>query len=420
MVTNRSEFSFFNFIGTLLSIPVITSGLSQIMVIAQVFVMDTWKGGKFLKTTFLWDSVVVDWITFFIFFGFPLSVGTISLYTGTKDWWPITSLSWFVLVLIYYFFFAVAVIIYEVTGCFELIKYHPKLREGANGDNHESSFGTLGHAIKLRLKQRYSGYETLHHVANGSESDTTRLSYSEMKRMESIKSFVSPLSRLSRQKFMSCLYNVHNEPVRAYDVGEVLEFTPFVTNSSWGLELIFCRDRNANFVAIVDGEAALTKHQVVSSIVCFIFGSIMKLFVVIGVLVWFGTGVVLIIVISVAYFAFTFQSIRKSMGLSAAYRSIMRHSDDNRSHRKVQRNQESNALYQVQESFRISEPKPGLYWTLFSLDLIAFIVIPVIALLTSKNYRVAILFICLSVLFFVRNVINAPAVSDFFVICFHK
>ena len=385
------------------------------MVIAQVFVVDTWKGGKFLKTTFLWDSVVVDWMTFFIFFGLPTIVGSISLYTGTKDWWPITSLSWIVLVLIYYFFFAVAVIIYEVTGCFELIKYHPKLREGSNGNNdHESCFGTLGYAIKLRLKQRYSGYETLHHVANGSESNQSELSYSEMKQMDSMKSFVSPLSSLSRQKFMNCLYNVYDEPVKAYDVGEVLEFTPFVTNSSWGLEVMFCRDRNANFVAIVDGEAALTKSQVISSIICFVFGSIMKLFTVIGVLVWYGVGAVLIIVISIAYFALTFQSIRKSTGLSTAYRRVMRHSDDDRSNRKVQTNQESNAMYQVQERFRISEPKPRLYWTLFSLDLIGFIAIPVTALFNSKNYRVAILFICLSVLFFVRNVINAPSVSYLF------
>ena len=122
-LTSSQQADSFNFVGTLLSIPVFITGLSQVMTIAQTFVIDTWKGSKFMKTVISWDSTLVDWVTFLVFFGIPIIVGSISLCTGTKEFWSITSITWFVLVLLYYAVFALCAIYYEVDGCLELVRY---------------------------------------------------------------------------------------------------------------------------------------------------------------------------------------------------------------------------------------------------------------------------------------------------------
>lgn len=121
-LTSGQTANAFTFTGTLLSIPVFISGLSQVMTIAQTFVIDTWKGSKFMKTVISWNSTLVDWITFVVFLGTPIIVGSIALCTGTKQVWNITSITWFVLVLLYYVIFGLSALYYEVDGCLELVR----------------------------------------------------------------------------------------------------------------------------------------------------------------------------------------------------------------------------------------------------------------------------------------------------------
>lgn len=408
-ISNRETVSVFQFVGTLLSIPVFTSGLSQVMVIAQVFVVDTWRGGKFLKTTFTWDNTAFDWINFFIFCGFPVLVASLSLCTRVKDWWEITSLCWFSLVFLYYICFAATVVFCEIRGCFDLIRHHPKLRDLNKQDDHETCMNTFRRAIKLTLRQRYSGYETIRYLARESESVTSKLNYNEIKERDSIKSFINPYSRLTRLSCMRMLYKRYDEPVRAFNVNEVLEFTNYVTNSSWGLEMIYCRDRRANYIAIIEGRAAVSLQQANSSLACYVIGTIMTWLAAVSVLVWFEVGTVSIVVFSIAYLISLYRSARDIGGMNAIYQSVVKHNQEDGL--AMATSKESNALYQVQETFRITEPTPSLIWTYFCLEFVALLILPMIALLIARNFRVGILFICLSILFTIRTTVNAPAVS---------
>ena len=92
------------------------------MAIAQTFVIDTWKGSLLMKTMIRWESTLVDWVTFLFYFGIPIIVGSISLCIGTKDFWNITAITWFVLVFFYLIMFASCVVYHEIDGCFHLIR----------------------------------------------------------------------------------------------------------------------------------------------------------------------------------------------------------------------------------------------------------------------------------------------------------
>ena len=201
---------------------------------------------------------------------------------------------------------------------------------------------------------------------------------------------------------MCKLFTVLDKPVRQHNVDGVMEFTPYVTNASWGLESIYCRNRNTRFMAIIDGEAALTKKQVTSSIICFVFGTAMTLFAIVSFLVWFGAPANAVMFVTIAYVIFTYSSVRSSVGLNSTYKSVF--NNDNQMNTEVK----SNALYQVKETFRISEPRPEIYWITLVLELFLFVVIPLAALFAAGNPRVGIVFVGLSLFAVIRNVCNAP------------
>ena len=75
-----------------------------------------------MKTVISWDSTAVDWITFLVFFGIPILVGSISLCTGTSEFWNITCITWFVLILAYFAVFTLSALYYEIDGCLELVR----------------------------------------------------------------------------------------------------------------------------------------------------------------------------------------------------------------------------------------------------------------------------------------------------------
>lgn len=375
------------------------------MVIANTFVIDTWKGSKFMKTVVSWDSTLVDWLTLFVFFGFPLIIGSISLCTGTGEWWTITSISWFSLVLLYYVIFAFSAIYFEIDGCLELVRYHPKLRNLHDPDSNERTATTFLRAAILRMKQRLSGYTSVTFVAQGLDIHPENMTYNEIKAKPSFRTYTGPISWLSRSCILSKLYTVLDTPERQYSVDEVLEFTPYVTRSSWGLESMYFRNRNTRFIAVVGGMSSLTPGQVRSSMICWAFGTLITLFVILSLLVWLGAPSSLIIVVAVVYFLSLIDNARKTIGLRAAYKSILTGGGSD-----GDGNPKSTAVYLVQESFRITEPKELCYWVALSFNIFFFFVVPIIALFYSGNNRVAIIFIVLGVITTLRDVFNAPAV----------
>jgi hypothetical protein len=360
-----------------------------------------------MKTVMSWDSTIVDWLTLFVFFGFPIFIASVALCTGSEHWWEVTSLSWLILVFAYYVVFAVCAIYYEIAGCLDLVRYHPKLRQGHNPEEDESTFETLTLAFKWRMKQVLSGYKTVSYISHGADPHLNEVSYNELRTKKNFVSRIGILSRLTRQNFMSCCYKVLDEPVRQYNVDEVLEFTPFVTRSSWSLESIYCRNRKSRFIAIIDGASAVTRQQAKSTFYCYIVGTVLTLFAVVSVLVWFGAGPVVIIVVILLYALIVYSSLRKSLGLNAVYNQILSREDG--CGRSINRHRESNTLYQVRETFRISEPTPEFCFIMFGLEVVLFFIVPIIALIVAKNYRILVVFILMGLISSIRNVFNAPA-----------
>ncbi len=282
------------------------------------------------------------------------------------------------------------------------VRYHPSLRGHQDPSASEYSWQTFYKAIQLRLKQQLSGYTIVSYTANSSDPSPGTLTLNEISGKESFKEFTGPIARLSMKSCMSGLYTALDTPLRQSNVDEVLESTPLVTNASWGLESVYCRNRNSRFMAIIDGEAALTKEQVRSSIACFAFGTIMTLFFIVSFLVWMGVSASGIIFITVAYAIYVFNSVRKAVGLTSAYKNVF--NDDH----AVDLRTKSNAIYQVQETFRVSEPKAWVYWTVFVLEVTVFGLIPLIALFVAGNNRVGIVFIIMFFFCLIRDVCSAP------------
>ena len=397
-----------NLLGTLFSIPVFITVLSQAMVMATTFVIDTWRGSKFMKTITSWDSTLVDWASHIVFLGLPLFIASVALLSGSSIWWTITTISWFCLVLAYYVIFSLTAMYYEIDGCLELVRYHPTLRETNDPDSNERTMKTFMRAIKFRMKQMLSGSTIVSYVAHGTDPNPKGLSYDEVMSRESIQSYTGPFSRLSRLDFMSCCYTIPDEPVREYSVDEVLEFTPYITRSSWGLESIYCRQRNTQFIAIIDGISAITSGQVKSSIACFVYGRLITVLVLVSLLSWIGLPVGGLVFVIILYALASYSSVRKTLGLRSVHQATFTQGDG--ISRDVDRTKKSDGLYQVQQIFRISEPKPIYCWIVLCLAIVVFYIFPAIALFNAGNNRVGTVFIVAGIVTVLRNIFSAPAV----------
>ena len=85
---------------------------------------------------------------------------------------------------------------------------------------------------------------------------------------------------------------------------------PYWTADTWSLEGAFCRDRRQGCVAIVGGDAALTRGQARSSAACFAAGLILYLLLPVSVLVSLGTPPAIVAVVVVMFVACWCRRIR--------------------------------------------------------------------------------------------------------------
>ena len=388
------------------------------MVFAQTFVIDTWKGSRFLLAVTRWDSVTVDWVTFIAYLGMPIVTGSITLAIGIEEWWTITSIVWLISIFLLFIVFTAAVIYHEVKACLDLVRLHPELRNRDDDLGDEFNvFDLFYHLCLLRLKQKLSGYEEVKYIAQGCEPSTYDLNYHEIKTKESVSFFIGPFSRLTMHRFMENFYNVLDEPIRQYQVGDVAGFTTYVTKFSWGLESIFCRNRSSKHIVVIDGESALTKKQVKSSFCCFLLGSILILGVVLSAMLWIVRvtlssllAFLVILLFFLVHVAIFYKPIWSLCYIAAEYRRVLMREDGKL--RSIKWNSQSNALCHAEETFRLSEPKKlGVYWFAMAFVAFFFFFIPLISSFISRNIPIGFLFLALSVLTLLRDVCSVPAVS---------
>ena len=162
---------------------------------------------------------------------------------------------------------------------------------------------------------------------------------------------------------------------------------------------MFHRNRHANFVAITDGRGSMNRHQAMSSFLCFILGISITLFLIAAALAWFQLTPAGIGIVCGLYILAVFGSVRKSVGLQNLYKSLM--SDDKKF------DTEADIIYQVNDKFRVTEPKDWLCWLIFGLEIIFLSIIPVFSLFFSGNYPVGTLFIPVAMITCARRYVNA-------------
>ena len=89
-LTLNKDWSFFGFFGIMLSTPLFTRSLAQLMTLATNFVFDCWDGHSLIKSLspLSWKTpyVIIDWTDTSIFLIIPTIVAMSSLYVGSDDW----------------------------------------------------------------------------------------------------------------------------------------------------------------------------------------------------------------------------------------------------------------------------------------------------------------------------------------------
>ncbi len=198
-----------------------------------------------------WDSVLVDWLSVSIYVFIPFLTGGISLSSGSGEWWEHTCIAWIVGVFAYYLLFAGVTIWFEIDGCLEMIH----ARTGY--DKH--SIRAVKEAILMKQRSMLSGFERYNFLLEGSEKyDAADYEASKEKHYEEKGAIAAPatgpLSQLTKLLSKCGLFYEKIEPQRIYTVDEVRGYTPFVTSQTWGLEKMYCRNRKASMIAVIEGE----------------------------------------------------------------------------------------------------------------------------------------------------------------------
>jgi len=397
--TSKQEaFRFFTVTGTFFSIPTVVIGLAGTMNLASSFVLDTWRGHCFTKSIISVQSVLTDWITFFVFFLIPITVGTVSLYAKSDIWWEITSMTWFFCVFAYYLLFAGAVTYYEVKGAYEMVRYSEKNNEyyqEKSLSSTEEFFDVIKRVVLLRQVDIFAGVMS---ISCYDHSDAIQHScYINDPERKRHVGFLSKI-KLMLQKVE--LYEPIDPPERIFDIDEVRERYPIVTNYTWGLEQIYLRNRKDHFIAIVRGKNRITHSQAQSSFVCAILGQTLTLLSIISFMVWLESSSYFIVLVIILFTIFTWNRFGTSYGLRELYGEI--------SLNAPRSTDETDLMFYVNEQYRITKPTPKFCWFLLCVEIALFVIYPIISLFVSRNFNVGLVFLVIAIPTAARRYISAP------------
>jgi hypothetical protein len=162
-VTNKGNAHVGNAVGVVLAFPMLVYGLASALVIAGAYISDVFNGHFLIRNFALRsiDPVVVEWMFFLFFLGFPVFILCCTLLSGSDEWWEITLMVWLFSVFVFFLIFCANVLLYEQKACWEVCKnrYH---------DNDSSLLNVLHRCILLRQVSTYGGRKTINYLSLGS------------------------------------------------------------------------------------------------------------------------------------------------------------------------------------------------------------------------------------------------------------
>lgn len=434
-------FTFLPFMGILLSIPVFLIAFANMMTLAMVFVQNTWNGHHFTKTALKWKSVIVDWVALLVFVVVPIMVGTISLYANVDDWWNNTLLAWMICIFSYFLAFSIFAIYHEVNGCYQLIegkmmekhieratasvqeKWNSKNEVWKKGfrksweKNHGSFWKICCKAILIKMHYSLDIVQKVKHLS--SKYDENEITYDKAIKQQKeqerrCRCCFSPSKALSTI-FSKCFYDLVKDPVNTekyYSIENVQHQTPFVTRNTWSLEELFCRDRNKRHIAVIkDGEGerryALTEAQKRSSLACYILGAVFAILLCVGLMVWFGLFDALSSSESMKKNKVVAGFVAAFLLLVILYSVFLVIDDPVRKFRYLEKQKESEILYEIVDHYKIAKAKDWVCWVCFFFQILVFFVLPVGAIFHNKNYPLGAFFTCVSLVTGMRWYINS-------------
>jgi hypothetical protein len=374
------------------------------------------------------DPVTVEWMFFSFFLGFPVLVMCFALLSGTDYWWEITLLFWFSCVLSFFVIFCVHVVIYELKACFDVVKKY-------TNDDRENFFFILARCITLRQMATYSGLRKVNYLARGTIEDseyTDKQSDKESKNLNMIpESYEEKISWLGKLTLWSRISSTdgnfcfrfyehldEGSEQRIYTLDDARDVRPYVTSYTWNLEKIFCRTRNSRYIAIIKGPGAITKSQMRSSVICSIIGTGLIFFFFFSVLLYLGLGIVftmflvaVAVIIALPTLKSTYRLYKLGVGLIRLkiLTGFIARVEDREEVIESSENGDtpSEAVYVVEENYRVSRPTIFFCWIMFLLEVVIFFVYPFFSLFLVGNYPLALLFIIVAGISGVRFYINA-------------
>mmetsp|Transcript_13844 Transcript_13844/g.20424 ORF Transcript_13844/g.20424 Transcript_13844/m.20424 type:complete len:968 (+) Transcript_13844:160-3063(+) len=422
-------------IGTFLAFPLYLLGLANVMIIAGSYVSDTWNGQELLKE-FAFGlkkaKVKIEWLSFLIFLGLPVTVMCIAIFSGRKDWWEVTSLFWFYSIGFLFFLYASTLIATAVYGSFIVTRNWRDILDDGIVNDSADFWETVSQAIQTRNHHCFSGLLTFSYITEGSiDRSGVHKSLKRVGREDKPPSR-SLWTRFVSLGFMDFFYEDVTEAMQAqgynvkdigvavknpsfigeggielFDMDDVQGYRPFLTRDTWSLEKIFCRDPKSRYVVVYDGPDAVTKAQMYSSVACFILGNTFGIVVLAAALRWFGASIVAISVVIVGLLTYRITRLKSAGGIIKIIREMnLRQEDEEDDDGK------SLGLFQVWRRFRTRQPKRIFCFLIFGMEVFFLFLWPLFTLYFIGNHKTATVFLILGLIFFVRSYFDPAIVLE--------
>lgn len=404
-ITDReSNAKWFAALGAIFAILPLIHGLASGMVLAGAFVKDTWTGHTLIKNFTLarLTPVTMEWVFFTFFLALPIFVMCCGMLAQSDEWWVIGGTFWVCSIAFFFVMFCVSVIYYETRACVEVMK-------NQYNDDDDTWWNLLERSIMLRQIATYAGQMNRTYLSRGTveDSEATDKKGHENIVEETLHETKNWRARVNQYLIKFGLFEECETPSRYFSTDDARDVRPYITSHTWSLEKIFCRPKNSRYVSIISGAGAVTRAQMRSSFFCSIIGNCLILFLILSVLIYLQAGAAATGFLMIVAIVVTIPSLRRTLRLARVAKDVIHARTDMKSEQDeqlvagseddhfasrsfYQRSSNSEGMYIVEESYRLSQPTMTTAWFLFWTEIVILFVWPLVSLFSVGNWPLAL------------------------------
>lgn len=396
------------FLGTLFAIPVFLYGFSSLLTVWGFFIIQTWNGFPFLRTigTNI-DEVVIEWISLFMMIGTPLITLVFNLFRLADNWWETTIFVWYISVFLYFIAFAIVVSYYETEAAYLIVQMNTKSKhdQHVHGSTPQSrKWSEIKHFVSQAVintqNRMWCGYKQRTQVISYTNE---RISDSRML-IPSHRLFQRLYTNMTQWNCFSSIFKKVEPPQKLVRLNDFLKNRQFLTQNNWSIEKgLFSGSASPN-VVVLNGDAALKRSQIISSVVCNGLCILGLLLVTVGLLRWTGllpiwTYAVFVFLIGVAFYP----RITTTWRFFHAYKKHSSKKKEARSGTRkkrrstIEKHGASDGIYQSVETYSVTSPTWKLRVFFLVLHFGFFFAFPIVTLIVLENYPVLFLYLVIAI-----------------------